>query len=65
MRNDTQIKSNSKEMISENKKLSICENRESNIPLSLKDKIEMWEEKGMLDKLVDEIDAASDSLIQG
>ena len=55
----TQIKSNNKEMISENKKLSVCSNRESKIPLSRKEKMELWEEKAMLDKLVDEIHESS------
>jgi len=56
---EKQIKSNSKEMISKNKKLSFCSNRESKIPLSRKEKMELWEEKAMLDKLVDEIHESS------
>lgn len=65
MRNDTQIKSNSKEMISENKKLSLCGKHRSKVPLSRKKKIELWEEKAMLDKLVDEIDESSRCPLQG
>jgi uncharacterized membrane protein len=60
----TQIKSSSKEEISENKKLSFCDKCESNIPLSLKNKTEMREEKAMLDKLVEEIGEVSGSLVQ-
>ena len=60
----TQIKSCSKEMISENIKLSFCRDCESDIPLSLKNKIERREEKERLDKLVDEIDEISGSLFQ-
>ncbi len=60
----TQIKSNNKEMISKNKKLSVCNKRESKVPLSLKDKIELREEKAMLDKLVDEIHESSNCPFQ-
>lgn len=62
---ETQIKSSSKEMISENKKLSFCSKCESNVPLSLEDKRELREEKAMLDKLVDEIYEVSGSIVQG
>ena len=60
----TQIKSCSREMISENKKLSLCGTCKSRTPLPTEIKRKLWEEKAMLDKLVDEIHEASGSLIQ-
>jgi hypothetical protein len=51
-------------MISENKKLSLCGNCKSRTPLPSEIKRKLWEEKAILDKLVDEIHEASGSLIQ-
>ncbi len=60
----TQIKSCSREMISENKKLSLCGTCKSRTTLPTEIKRKLWEEKAILDKLVDEIHEASGSLIQ-
>ena len=52
---ETQIKSNRREKISEDKKLSLFDSCESKFSQSLKHKQQMRKEKAMLDKLVDEM----------